>query len=90
MSQKKFKVNVIEMLLKNNKVAKYGDLVSEDQLSSKADDLKEKGFIVTLTKSDLDKIAKDEKDAASKAKETETAKKAAEDEAANKEAEVNK
>lgn len=64
-TNKKFKVNVIELLLKNNKVAKYGELVSEDQLSSPSDQLKEKGFIATLTKSDLDKIAKEEKEAAS-------------------------
>ena len=63
-TNKKFKVNVIELLLKNNKVAKYGELVSEDQLSSSADELKEKGFIATLTKSDLEKIAKDGKEAA--------------------------
>lgn len=63
-TNKKFKVNVIELLLKNNKVAKYGELVSEDQLSSPSDQLKEKGFIATLTKSDLEKIAKDEKEAA--------------------------
>lgn len=63
-TNKKFKVNVIELLLKNNKVAKYGELVSEEQLSSSADKLKEKGFIATLTKSDLEKIAKDGKEAA--------------------------
>lgn len=63
-TNKKFKVNVIELLLKNNKVAKYGELVSEEQLSSSADELKEKGFIATLTKSDLEKIAKDGKEAA--------------------------
>ena len=63
-TNKKFKVNVIELLLKNNKVAKYGELVSEEQLSSSADELKGKGFIATLTKSDLEKIAKDGKEAA--------------------------
>ena len=63
-TNKKFKVNVIELLLKNNKVAKCGELVSEEQLSSSADELKEKGFIATLTKSDLEKIAKDGKEAA--------------------------
>lgn len=55
---KKFKVNTIEILLKNNKFATYGELVSEEQLSSPAADLEKAGFIVKPTKSDLDKAAK--------------------------------
>ena len=54
----KFKVNVIQILLKNNKTAKYGDLVEEEQLNSKADALVKEGYIVKPTKAELDAFAK--------------------------------
>lgn len=77
---KKFKVNTIEILLKNNKFAGYGEIVSEEQLSSPAADLEKAGFIVKPTKSDLDKALKSkeelqaEKDAEAAAKADEKAK----------------
>jgi len=42
---RKFKVLVIAHSLKNNKVAKYGEPVSESQLTSPASELIEAGFI---------------------------------------------
>lgn len=54
----KFKVNVIQILLKNNKTAKYGELVEEEQLNSKADALVKEGYIVKPTKAELDAFAK--------------------------------
>jgi hypothetical protein len=46
---KKYKVNVPEILLKNNKIAFYGDLVSADQLSSDASKLEQSGFLVSVS-----------------------------------------
>ncbi len=42
---KKVKVNVIEILLKNNKIAKYGDIVDATKLTQKIDDLIQSGFV---------------------------------------------
>lgn len=41
----KYKILVIEHCLKNNVVAKYGEVVEESQLTSPADELVEAGFI---------------------------------------------
>ncbi len=41
----KYKILVIEHCLKNNVVAKYGEIVEESQLTSPADELVEAGFI---------------------------------------------
>ena len=43
----KYKVVVIQQSLKNNKVAKFGEIVEESQLPSPAKELIEKGFIVS-------------------------------------------
>lgn len=51
---KKFKVNVIELLLKNNTTAKFGEIVTEDQLNSDSSKLLEDGYIKKATKSDLE------------------------------------
>lgn len=59
---KKVKINVIELLLKNNKVAKFGEIVDESQLSSSADELKKKGYITGLSKSDLKDLDSNKKD----------------------------
>ena len=69
----RFKVNVIQILLKNNKTAKYGELVEEEQLNSKSDTLLKEGYIVKPTKAELDAFAKENKtnsqaDAEAKAK----------------------
>ena len=64
----KFKVAVIEILLKNNKTAKYGQLVEETELNGKADDLVSKGFVTKATKSDLDSLKKEESKAEAEAK----------------------
>jgi hypothetical protein len=45
----KFKILVIEHCLKNNVVAKYGEVVEESQLTSPADELVEAGFIVEVS-----------------------------------------
>ena len=54
----KYKVEVIELLLKNNTVAKYGELVEETQLNSKTEDLEKNGFVKKATKSDLEEAKK--------------------------------
>lgn len=41
----KYKVKVIQMALRNNKLAQSGDVVSESQLTGNAGDLEKKGFI---------------------------------------------
>lgn len=43
----KYKVVVIQQSLRNNKVAKFGEIVEESQLPSPAKELIEKGFIVS-------------------------------------------
>ena len=48
MSQRKFKVKVIQISLKNNKLAKSGDEVSESQLMRNANDLVKEGFIAEI------------------------------------------
>ena len=45
----KFKILVIEHCLKNNVVAKYGEIVEESQLTSPADELVEAGFIAEVS-----------------------------------------
>jgi hypothetical protein len=45
----KFKILVIEHCLKNNAVAKFGDVVEESQLTSPADELVEAGFIAEVS-----------------------------------------
>lgn len=42
----KYRVKVIQMALRNNKQAESGDVVTEAQLTGKADDLVKAGFIV--------------------------------------------
>lgn len=75
----KYKVNTIQILLRNNKTANFGDLVTKEQLSSDPDELIEKGYISKPTKADLDKAAKAESEAKAEAKEkAEADKKAAE------------
>lgn len=57
----KFKVNVIQILLKNNKTANYGELVDEEQLTSKAETLVKDGFVIKPTKAELDAFNKSQK-----------------------------
>ena len=45
----KYKILVIEHCLKNNVVAKYGEVVEESQLTSPADELVEAGFIAEVS-----------------------------------------
>ena len=42
---RKFKIEVISVLLKGNKVANYNDIVDESLLMSDAEDLVKRGFI---------------------------------------------
>lgn len=57
---KKYKVAVVELLLKNNKVAQGNDFVNEDELTSSAEELIEKGFIKRPSKSELESLKKEE------------------------------
>ena len=52
MSQRKFKVKVIQISLKNNKLAKAGDVVSESELQRNAAELVKGKFIVEVGNSD--------------------------------------
>lgn len=83
----KYKIAVIELLLKNNKTAKYGELVDEAEFNSPAADLKLRGYIATPTKKDLEAIAEAEKEKKAKEKNAKAAEKEAE-EAAEKAAEA--
>ena len=65
----KYKILVIEHCLKNNVVAKYGEVVEESQLTSPADELVEAGFIEEVKLSNKEKAAaeaKAEKDSEAK------------------------
>ena len=65
----KYKILVIEHCLKNNVVAKYGEIVEESQLTSPADELVEAGFIEEVKLSNKEKAAaeaKAEKDSEAK------------------------
>ena len=66
----KFKINVIAHQLKGKKVAKFGEVVDESELTSDAKELLAKGFIVKLSAKDLkaDADAKAKADAEAKAK----------------------
>lgn len=68
MSQNKYKVKVIQILLKNNKLAKAGDVVSESQLMRNAKDLVKEKFIEPVdAKSTTDEDEKAQKEAFEKA-----------------------
>ena len=65
----KYKILVIAHCLKNNVVAKCGDVVEESQLTSPADELVEAGFIEEVKLSNKEKAvaeAKAEKDSKAK------------------------
>ena len=65
----KYKILVIAHCLKNNVVAKYGEVVEESQLTSPADELVEAGFIEEVKLSNKEKAAaeaKAEKDSEAK------------------------
>ena len=73
-----YKVIVLAHALKGNKVAKFGDKVSEEQLNGNAKDLVKAGYIEKLSKKELDKIKAAEK---AKADAVEKAQKDAEEKA---------
>ena len=54
----KFKIAVIEVLLKNNKTAKYGELVEDSQFNTDTEKLLEDGFITKPTKGDIEAAKK--------------------------------
>lgn len=54
----KYKVLVIGLSLKNNKVAKFGDLVEESQLTSSVDELIKGNFIEEVK--EVDEVETDE------------------------------
>ena len=56
---KRFKVNVIELALKNNKVAKSGDVVTEGQLTGNSVDLLKGKFITEVDSKDAKKAEKE-------------------------------
>ena len=59
---RKFKILVIAHSLKQNKIAKYGDIVSESQLTSPAFELMEAGFIEEVSEQAADNVKKEIKD----------------------------
>lgn len=66
----KFKINVIAHQLKGKKVAKFGEVVDESELTSDSKELLSKGFIIKLSAKDLkvDADAKAKAGPATKAK----------------------
>lgn len=65
---KNFKVNVLAHQLKGKKIAKYGEMVSESELTSNSKDLLEKGFIVEVSEEEKAKEAATLKECQAKAK----------------------
>jgi len=57
----KYKILVIAHCLKNNVVAKFGEIVEESQLTSPADELVEAGFIEEVKLSNKEKVAAEAK-----------------------------
>lgn len=57
----KYKILVIAHCLKNNVVAKFGEIVEESQLTSPADELVEAGFIEEVKLSNKEKAAAEAK-----------------------------
>ena len=49
---KKFKVNVIAHQLKGKKIAKYGDVISESELTTDSKTLLKQGFIIEVESDD--------------------------------------
>jgi len=49
----KYKILVIQHCLKNNKIAKFGEIVDESQLTSSSFDLVQQGFIKLVSKKEL-------------------------------------
>lgn len=63
----KYKIKVVGLLLLNNKMAEFGDLVDEANFSTPAADLVKGGYVSVATKADFDKIKEAEKSAKSEA-----------------------
>ena len=57
---KKYRVKVIALSLKNNKIAKHGDIIVQDQVAANCKDLVENGYLEKAPKGKKDK--KDKKD----------------------------
>lgn len=57
-----FKILVIAHSLTRNKVAKFGEIVSESQLTSPASELMEAGFIEEVSEDATDNVKKEIKD----------------------------
>jgi len=55
----KYKIAVIGHLLKNNKVAKFGEIVDESQLTSPANGLVKEGFITEIGAKEIDVVSED-------------------------------
>jgi len=62
----KYKIAVIGHLLKNNKVAKFGEEVDESQLTSPAKDLVKAGFITEIEAKEIVTISEDVSEKVSK------------------------
>lgn len=61
-----YKVNCIAISLKNQKTAKYGELVESKQLDGNAEDMAKQGFIIKATKEDIEAFKKSQKPATKK------------------------
>lgn len=62
----KYKIAVIGHLLKNNKVAKFGEEVDESQLTSSAKDLVKAGFITEIEVKEIKTVSEDVSETVSK------------------------
>jgi|GEM_PF-6831509 len=59
----KYKIKVVGLLLRNNQMAEFGDIVDEESFSSPAEELKKQGYIDLATKADINKLEEAEKEA---------------------------
>jgi hypothetical protein len=85
----KYKIKVVGLLLRNNQMAEFGDIVDEESFSSPAEELKKQGYIDLATKADFKKLKETEEEEAKRLEEEEAARLAEEEEIKKlKEAEV--
>ena len=77
----KYKIKVVGLLLRNNQMAEFGDIVDEESFSSPASELKKQGYIDLATKADINKLEEAEKETEKEAEEEAEAQRLVDEEA---------
>ncbi|WP_197062606.1 hypothetical protein [Muricauda sp. MAR_2010_75] len=85
-----YKINVIAHMLKGDKIAKAGELVSEEQLAGNVKTLLNEGYIVQASKKEVEEWKKSKSSVEAAKKKEEEAKKAEAEAAKKKEEEAKK